>query len=110
LALVRADVSKELRALIIRVTGIDERGTTSVLARTTRRNIPEDAILHTHSRKNLKSQIFSVVYRPRAIYYFSPLNINVHSPSLPHPTLNVSKRCHHKSLLFLPNSNNGKTF
>jgi hypothetical protein len=28
---------------------------TSVLRRATRRNIPEDAILHTHRRENLKS-------------------------------------------------------
>jgi hypothetical protein len=30
---------------------------TSVLIRTTRRNIPEDTILHSHSRENLKSYI-----------------------------------------------------
>jgi hypothetical protein len=28
---------------------------TSVLARATRRNIPEDGILHSHRRENLKS-------------------------------------------------------
>jgi hypothetical protein len=30
---------------------------TSVLTRATRRNIPEDTILHTHRRENLKSYI-----------------------------------------------------
>jgi hypothetical protein len=63
MALVRTDVSEELSAFIIRVTRIGELGTTevlsssetSVLTRVTRRNIPEDAILHSHRRENLKS-------------------------------------------------------
>jgi hypothetical protein len=68
-ALVRTDVSEELSTSFIRVTTISEVGTTlavtsnrrtlrrntPVLTRATRRNIPEDAIHHSHRRRNLKS-------------------------------------------------------
>jgi hypothetical protein len=61
-ALVRTDVSEELGASFIRVTRIGELGTTlavtsnrQTLTRATWRNIPEDAIHHTHPRENLKS-------------------------------------------------------
>jgi hypothetical protein len=80
-ALVRTDVSEELGASFIRVTKIDKLGTTqaaacvvpsspifvtlmkeapstsetSVLTRATRRNNPEDTILHSHRREHLKS-------------------------------------------------------
>jgi hypothetical protein len=68
-ALLITDVSEEPGASFIRVTRIGELGTTqaatsnrrtqrtSVLTRVTRRNIPEDAILHSHRRENLKSYI-----------------------------------------------------
>jgi hypothetical protein len=43
-AILRTDVSEERSA-----------SETSVLTRATRSNIPEDAILHSHRRENLKS-------------------------------------------------------
>jgi hypothetical protein len=68
-ALVRTDVSEELGASFIRVTRIGEVGTTlavtsnrrtlrrntNILVISSRRNIPEDTILHSHRRENLKS-------------------------------------------------------
>jgi hypothetical protein len=53
-ALVRTDVSEE--------PGATRSSESSVLARATRRNIPEDTILHSHCRENLKSYIVKIDY------------------------------------------------
>jgi hypothetical protein len=42
---------------------------TSILTRATRRNIPEDAIIHSHRRENLKSYIH-VLYSSLYIYVY----------------------------------------
>jgi hypothetical protein len=52
-ALVRTDVSKERIASIIRVKRISELGITLAITS----NIPEDGIIHSHRRGNLKSPI-----------------------------------------------------
>jgi hypothetical protein len=58
-ALVRTDISEESIAPIVRVTRISELGETLAVTsnRSTRCNIPEDGILHSHRRENLKSYI-----------------------------------------------------
>jgi hypothetical protein len=55
-ALVRTDISNERSHSIFKVTRIGELGTifsSNGFTRTTRRNIPEDNILHSHRRGNL---------------------------------------------------------
>jgi hypothetical protein len=68
-AIVITDIWEERSASFISVTRIGELGTnldvtrnrrTSVLTRATRRNISEDAILHSHSREILKSFKWSI--------------------------------------------------
>jgi flagellar biosynthesis GTPase FlhF len=67
-ALVSTTVLKACITSIIRVTRIGEVGTMSVLTRTTRHNIQEEGILHSHYHKNLKSYIStnkSVVFKDK---------------------------------------------
>jgi hypothetical protein len=92
-AFVRTDVSEEISASIIRMTRIGVLGTTfavsssqtlntlimealgssetSVLTRATLCNFPEDTILHSHRRENLKSQKWIVSICPTKCPKFS---------------------------------------
>jgi hypothetical protein len=45
---------------------------TSVLTRATRRNIPEDTILHSHRRENLKSYRLGMFKRSTSAYVHPP--------------------------------------
>jgi hypothetical protein len=63
-ALVRTDVSEDCTASSIKVRRIGELGTLAAInkrsmlrATATRRNIPEDGILHSQCRESLKSYI-----------------------------------------------------
>jgi hypothetical protein len=47
---------------------------TSVITRVTRRNIPEDTILHSHRRENLKSYIHLLIVEHSEIVLFVECN------------------------------------
>jgi hypothetical protein len=54
-ALVRTDVVPSSQILVTLMKEAPSSSETSVLTRATRRNIPQDGILHSHRRENLKS-------------------------------------------------------
>jgi hypothetical protein len=59
---------------------------TSVLTRATQRNIPEDTILHSHRRENLKSYNFS-----SNLKLLVSTNVVSSSPTLSYETLDLTR-------------------
>jgi hypothetical protein len=109
-ALVRTDVSEELSASIVRVTRIGELGTTlavtinrSTVRRTTRRNIPEDATLHSHRRENLKSYISHLCFADHTgtIYATWDLENSIFEERVNHFIILLKKWLEHRETFLL---------
>jgi hypothetical protein len=61
LLLVTAIVVRSLLILLALIMGAKLPSETSIITRTTRRIIPEDSILHSHCRDNLKTYISKII-------------------------------------------------
>jgi hypothetical protein len=68
---------------------------TSVLTRATQRNVPEDAILHSHRRENLKSYISIAVFRilkQNVLFTLFSITMNCHNDLCSSTWLNMNDK------------------